>query len=106
LKTDYIGRRRRKIKLRRRMNVMIAISIMFLFLGIFSYQITALEKTNKEKTKELSVIKQEYQTEKKRTSELEDKRVFVQTKEYVVQEAKKLGFVFPGEIVFKPEEKN
>ena len=72
MKTDYIGRRRRKIKLRRRMNVMIAISIMFLFLGIFSYQITALEKTNKEKTKELSVIKQEYQTEKKRTSDLRE----------------------------------
>ena len=39
----------------------------------------------------------------KEAEELEERRVYVQTKKYVEEIAKKIGFVYPDEIVYKPQ---
>ncbi len=47
---------------------------------------------------------QEKAEEESRAAELEERRIFVQTKQYIEQVAKeKLGLVNPDEIVLKPE---
>ncbi len=53
--------------------------------------------------KEANLIRQ-VQEEQDRSEELEERRVFVQTKQYIEQVAKeKLGLVNPDEILLKPE---
>lgn len=55
--------------------------------------------------KEASLMKQKTQ-EESRAKELEEYRVYVQTKQYIEQVAKeKLGLVNPDEILLKPSEK-
>lgn len=39
-----------------------------------------------------------------RASDLEEQRVYVTTKAYVEEVAKKLGLVYPDEVIFKPAE--
>ena len=47
-------------------------------------------------------LKSFYQKEKKRAEDLEEKRVYVQTKQYIEKVAKeKLGLVNPDEIILK-----
>lgn len=43
--------------------------------------------------------------EQQRAEELEERKVYVKTKKYVEEMAKKLGFVYPDEIIYRPEEK-
>ncbi len=53
--------------------------------------------------KEANLIRQ-VQEEQDRSEELEERRIFVQTKQYIEQVAKeKLGLVNPDEILLKPE---
>ena len=47
-------------------------------------------------------LQAEYEAESKRTEELEQERIYVQTKQYIEEEAKKLGYIYPNEIIFKP----
>lgn len=53
--------------------------------------------------KEANLIRQ-VEEEQDRSEELEERRIFVQTKQYIEQVAKeKLGLVNPDEILLKPE---
>lgn len=95
-----------KRKSPRRNNVLNSIAvivIMIIFVGIVSYQTKEL----KEKKSELGIkeqkLQEEYETESEKTSELEKQRVYVQTKEYIEEAARKLGFVYPDEIILKPK---
>lgn len=69
-----------------------------------------LVQTNNLKAKDASLRKQEkelseqLEKESKRTEELEEKKIYVQTKKYIEEVAKKLGYVYPDEIIFKPHE--
>lgn len=47
-------------------------------------------------------LKEEYQHEIDRASELEEKRIYVKTKKYVEDVAKQFGLVYPDEIIYKP----
>lgn len=47
-------------------------------------------------------LQNEYQKELERKENLEQEKVYVQTKQYIEESAKKLGYVYPNEIVFKP----
>lgn len=95
-----------KRKSPRRSNVLNSIAvivIMIIFVGIVSYQTKEL----KEKKEELGIkeqkLQEEYENESEKTSELEKQRVYVQTKEYIEEAARKLGFVYPDEIILKPK---
>ena len=75
---------------------------MLVFTGVIAVQIKDLKSTDKTKDIELAAKEEEYEKESERTSELEEQRVYVQTKKYVEEEAKKIGFVYPDEIILKP----
>lgn len=97
----------RKVKKKRerknRLSSMAVIFVMFVFIGIIAVQIKNLEATNTKKSAELKVRQEAYEQESERTQELEDQRVYVQTKKYVEESAKKLGFVYPDELILKPD---
>ena len=86
-------------------------------LGIFTIVtiviifIVAIQIQNKKLGDKLEGLKEEdqyyaelIQEENDRTVELEEKAKYVKTKAYIEEAAKKLGLVYPDEIIFKPKE--
>ncbi len=61
-----------------------------------------------DKLNKLKAEEQEYaelvEEEENRTLELEERAKYVNTKAYIEEAAKKLGFVYPDEIILKPKE--
>jgi len=72
--------------------------------GVLLYQMKDLNAKDKELEKTQSELKQQLEDEKERSEYLEEQRIYVQTKKYVEEVAKKLGYVYPDEIIFKPYE--
>lgn len=98
-------KKRRNTKRRKgqnRLNSIAVVTVMLIFIGIIAVQINHLEETNREKDEELKVKQEAYEAESERTVELEEQRVYVQTKKYIEESAKKLGFVYPDELILKP----
>lgn len=63
---------------------------------------TMQEKDDAYRRKEEALIRQ-VEEEESRALELEEERIYVQTKQYIEEVAKqKLGLVMPGEILLKP----
>lgn len=87
-------------------NGIAVILVMIVFISIMANAIGDLKSDKKEKNEELAKKTEAYEEESKRTEELENERLYVQTKKYVEDEARKLGFVYPGEIILKPEQKD
>lgn len=95
------GKRRES---KNRLSCFAVILVMLAFIGIITFQIKDLKKVNAEKTMELNAKQETYEKESERTKELEEQRVYVQTKKYIEEAAKKLGFVYPDELVLKPKQ--
>lgn len=83
-------------------NSFVVVFIMMSFVGIMMYQIHNLKEKNEELGEKEASYQKMYEEESERTSELENEKIYVQTKEYIEEMAKKLGFVYPDEIIFKP----
>lgn len=97
------GRRGRKDHWSNRLAI-IGITLVVFSLGIVvNLKSASLKKRELEYlTREQTLIKQVEQ-EEKRANELEEYRVYVQTKQYIEEVAKqKLGLVKPDEILLKP----
>ncbi|MBR3174203.1 MAG: septum formation initiator family protein [Eubacterium sp.] len=91
---------------RRRSNRTMVISItiiMVVFLGIMGVQIfQKLGVLNKLKSQEAQ-LRDEYKKELQISKELKEKKKFVQTDEYVEDMARKLGLLYPDEVILQPE---
>ena len=73
---------------------------------IVNFKVSALEEKNEAYSGRLSALEQELQQEQDRAQELEENRLYVQTKQYIEEVAKeKLGLVNPDEIILKPNKK-
>ena len=83
----------------------IFITVMLVFVGIFTSRINTLKKEDAELESKENAYRQMYEKESERTSELEDRKVYVTTKEYIEEEAREFGLVYPDEIIIKPEPK-
>ena len=67
---------------------------------------TQLRATERELLAQEQTLMMQLNDEKNRAQDLEEERVYVQTKEYIEKVAKeKLGLVNPGETLLKPSEK-
>ena len=108
MKARETGRRKRKNKdrLGNRLAV-IGISVVVLSLAVVvNVKNTSMEKKVMEYQAKEALTRQ-VENEKKRAAELEERRVYVQTKQYIEEVAKqKLGLVKPDEILLKPAPKN
>lgn len=106
LETEAQKERRRKknkikagIALFSVVGVIAALAIVFLVSGL------KISARNAEYDKKISELKQNIETQKERTTHLEEKKEYMNSKEYVEDVARnKLGLIYPDEIVFKPEE--
>ena len=106
MKTRGTGRKKRREGLGNRLAI-IGITIVVLSLAVVvNVKNTSMEKKLMEyQAKEESLIRQ-VENEQKRAAELEERRVYVQTKQYIEEVAKqKLGLVKPDEILLKPRPK-
>lgn len=98
------GRRGRGREKKNRLSSFAVIVVMIAFIGIITFQIQDLKKVNAKKSEELNTKQETFEKESERTKELEDQRVYVQTKKYIEEAAKKLGFVYPDELILKPKQ--
>ena len=109
MKARETGRRKRKNKdrLGNRLAV-IGISLVVLSLAVVvNVKNTSMEKKVMEYQAKEEALTRQVENEKKRAAELEERRVYVQTKQYIEEVAKqKLGLVKPDEILLKPAPKN
>lgn len=100
-------RRKKKDRWSNRLSI-IGITIVVVSLGVVvNVKSVSLRKKELEyQTREETLMKQVRQ-EETRAKELEEYRVYVQTKQYIEEVAKqKLGLVMPDEILLKPEPQN
>ena len=102
MKTRGTGRKKRREGLGNRLAI-IGITVVVLSLAVVvNVKNTSMEKKLVEyQAKEESLTRQ-VENEQKRAAELEERRVYVQTKQYIEEVAKqKLGLVKPDEILLK-----
>lgn len=103
------GRTRRKKKDRwgNRLAI-IGISVVVVSLGVVvNLKSASMKKKDLEYQAREETLMKQVEQEKSRAEELEEYRVYVQTKQYIEEVAKqKLGLVMPDEILLKPVPKN
>lgn len=97
-------RNNRRINKNRRWNLSAVAFVVLLLCCVVGYKrvdLVAQETQCKQKLEELDKTKQ---AEEKRTKEIENYKVYVQSKQYIEEQARdKLGLAYPDEIVFEAE---
>lgn len=95
---------RRKEKMRgNRLGVVAIGFVVILLLCVLSVQTVQLKATQSKYQERENVLRRELEAERARTADLDEYRVYVQTKEYIESAARqRLGLVSPGEILIKP----
>lgn len=54
-------------------------------------------------SKKQQQLEQRLEDEEERAGQLEERKIYVQTKKYVEEVAKSLGFVYPDELIYRPD---
>ena len=84
--------------------VTLGISLIVLFFAVIMYmQIRDSKAELKSLERQETQLTTQLEEEKEEAQDLEERRVYVQTKKYVEEVAKQIGFVYPDEIIYKPE---
>lgn len=100
-------KRRRRDRWGNRLAI-IGITLVVLSLAVVvNLKSTSMRKKDLEYQAREEILEQQVAKEEKRANELEEYRIYVQTKQYVEEVAKqKLGLVMPDEILLKPSKNN
>ena len=80
--------------------IVVVMSVFLIIMGIQIFQ--KFSTLNKLKSQEAQ-LKDEYKKELQLSKELKEKKKFVQTDEYVEDMARKLGLLYPDEVILQPE---
>lgn len=78
--------------------------IVFAICAVLIVQMQELKAQDNELAVKEEKLSEQLKEEEERTATLEERRIYVQTKMYVEEVAKRLGYVYPDEIIFKPAE--
>ena len=90
--------RQRRIRNRR---MIVGISfVVFAFCIVMVQKNSSLKKLKEQESK----LAQQYQQELQISENLKDKEQYVHTDEYLEEMARKLGLLYPDEVIFKPED--
>lgn len=54
-------------------------------------------------SKKQQQLEQQLEDEEERAGQLEERKIYVQTKKYVEEVAKSLGLVYPDELIYRPD---
>lgn len=72
--------------------------------AVLGYQTVKLQRKNDEYSQRLAAIERQLEQEESRAEELKQRQIYVQTDQFIEQEAKdKLGMINPNEILLKPQ---
>ena len=100
------GKRKLAYKKKKRNNLLIAVIVVMIlvYCGYMGYRGYLLKQTKATLEQEISVLNDGIETETNRVKELEQFEVYTHTKKYAEEFAKDaLSYVYPDEIIFKPE---
>ncbi|MGN0383355.1 MAG: septum formation initiator family protein [Eubacterium sp.] len=89
---------------RGRLGIMMISIVVILFGVVLLIQISDSKSRLSELTVRESELIEQRDEQLAVQEELEEERVYVQTKMYVEEVAKKIGLVYPDEVIFKPED--
>ncbi len=87
----------------RRTIIMISI-VVVLFCTVMGAQMIQKHNTLKELKQQEAKLQKQYDDELKLSEELKDQESYVKTDDYVEEMARKLGLLYPDEVIFQPEE--
>lgn len=94
--------RQRRIQSRR---MIVGISfVVIAFCIVMGVQMINKHNTLKELQEQERKLTEQYQEELQLSKELKEQEAYVKTDEYVEEMARKLGLLYPDEVIFKPEE--
>lgn len=97
-----VGRRKRR-KSTNKLAYLSIIGVVLLLIGILSFQTYNLKAELAAREAEKESVSQALLDEEERTAQLEEYKIYVQTKQYIEEMAKtKLGLVYQDEILIKP----
>ena len=96
--------RRSKSKRRNDNRFMIALIIIVVSIvsSVFVININSSRKKLAELNEQKQKLQAEYDRQLKLAEELEKKKVYVKTNAYIEEQARKLGLIYPNEVIFKP----
>ena len=95
---------KRAKRMRRKNLCVVAIVILVLCCTVY-YKKVDLDGKNVEYQKRVEELEKQKKKQEQRAAEIDDYKVYVQTKKYIEEEARtKLGLVYPDEIIFEAED--
>ena len=95
----------RKKKIRKHIGSFAIVGVVLLMLIFVSVASLKLRASNANKQEKIQELNAEIEAEKEKAEELKEYEKYVQTDKFKAEEAKrKLGLVFPDEILFKQED--
>ena len=78
--------------------------VVFAFCIVMGIQMVQKNSNLKKLKEQESKLAQQYQQELQISENLKDKEQYVHTDEYLEEMARKLGLLYPDEVIFKPED--
>ena len=83
------------------------LAILFLIVVFVATQIRSISVKEKQAENNIKIerLENEIASEETRKQELTDYEEYIKTKEFIIEKARKLGLVFPDEIIFQPSKK-
>ena len=78
--------------------------VVFAFCIVMGIQMVQKNSSLKKLKEQESKLAQQYQQELQISENLKDKEQYVHTDEYLEEMARKLGLLYPDEVIFKPED--
>ena len=77
---------------------------MIAFCVVIGVQMFQKHSTLKKLQAQQSKLEKQYEQELQLSKELKEQEAYVKTDDYVEEMARKLGLLYPDEVIFKPEE--
>lgn len=78
--------------------------VVFAFCVVMGLQMLQKNNSLRELREQEEKLEQQYEQELQISENLKDKEQYVHTDEYLEEMARKLGLLYPDEVIFKPED--
>ena len=92
------GYAKKKKRKQNRLAMLAITLVVTAMLTVLGYQTVQLQQKSDQYTAQLEALQENRAEQESRAAELEKRRISSQSMQFVIEEAKKLGLVFPNEI--------
>lgn len=99
-----MARRRKRRSSQKRKGLFLAMCTVFILCGMVAIKKVELDKEQKAYAREKATLEAQIDDLEKEYEEIEDQKEYAKTKQFVEEVAReKLNLIYPGEVVFEPE---